>query len=593
MSASPANRAEGERVLREIANQIVDLSNKRHVEQEVETFENAAKRIRVKAEEDVRKEPERASEIERDAERDYSEILMMLWNEIKEEMVATLAEMDFDKVYEYTFKLPMVNQTLRDDGMFWRRRLILEYPDYWMLNTWEDGRIKPHIVEQLLADTIIGSGPRSRNATVIDAPYLLYQKARRLTRYISRVASTETTALTRTVQPSAIIPFESSVGKLAGGGPFVVVFQAVKREPENPDGYTAIVEIFDMRTQGVSTMRKALGNERGKLPRVSVGQEFVLFHWKENRSMNVINLSVKEWLFPTNISLREGMANLKLKKLFPNDMLQFVSRFVDVVGRIQTTSFEIPLSKFREWLADRGRPMDDLHDWRRAQLPGRSIVEPKGPGSQAMVLKNPWLPGVFSLKARFTPERRVVRSNLANSYERPILFEQRWNEEYNILTDGTNIRRAEKYDEQPLYSISAMGAGVSNDRDHILLEDRRNEMRTYGAMLSLHMELEGDWFKQMQEFFVYGNFICRLMPAEARVVVYDLWNWYKANRGSDAEKIHPLISAPSFATTTPKCDLCGTEAAGVCSVCKRVNYCSAKCQARARKTHQKDCDLVK
>lgn len=574
-------------LLKRISDQLVDPDAKRHFAEEEIKLENTAKRIRREAHSDVLKDPLFEDEIKERAQQQYDRALKMFWDRVIPDTLEVLSMMDFEVVYEYMKELPAINAAIRNDALSWKRRLILEYPEYWLLNCTEEGGLREESIAQLLADSKKGSGPRSRHPTREDAMYLLYQKARRLSRYINRVSSGEIAAAKQHLDSYWVIPIPvPEYDKVtAVGGAFVLSY--VTKIPKVGGPSVAVLHIFDARTKSVSTIENTAPRGYHRAPKVVVGIEYALIHWKDEKLMNIVDLSDPAWLFPEPIHLVENMETTRLKSSLPMDRLSFVDYIVNDDNEAEDLRYEITIKKFKHWLKhNRNFELSGYADWRSVPLLGASVLHPLDSRAYGAILFNPWLPKDYIVNGVFTPQSKIKQANFANSYERPLIYEQKWNKQFTILTDGVTVRRVVKRDSNSLYSVSAAKMSEQYHTDTIIVEDHSNEMRNYGAMLQFTVENDDNVNSKKQRFSVCGNYVCRLLPMEGLVMIYDLWAWYRQNQSTPEEQNYPLLSAPDIPPMSPLCDQCGATATGACSECRTRYYCSTQCQDLDRTSHQ-------
>lgn len=597
MEASLDIKPEDKRLLQELERGILEISAKRRFVERRSSLEQKVKRIRRQAGQDELTDSRYAQEIRQRAGMMMEEAVAMFWKEMMPEVIEYLASIDFDRAYQYMVALPVINNELRNNDEYWRRRLILEYPHYFMLSCIETGELKDWVVDNLLSQAVAGSGPRSRRPTAKDALYLLYQKARRLTRYINRVASGEIKASNLNLDSYQEIDFPVPDGNrtISENGRFVVSYEGlIGRETGLP---TAMLTIFDMAWMQSVVITGPAPDGGILIPRVEIGGEYALLHWKSIQEINVINLSTRKWLFPAPANLQNGLqfSGARLEGILPTDQVEFsVTQDNDTVGHA------LEIVALNEWVTDMQRgnnwPLEEYGKWRGFNLPGRSVLIPDNSTPDPefkMVLSNPWLSKPIKVRGAFDINSKIERANFRNSYERPILYEKVWGA-FNVLTDGLTVRPAEPYDYIAEYSIEVPTAPNTSYAGQIMLRDRSDDMRNYGAAVLFTLKNNPGWSMAGQIVTVYANYICVVVPNESKIMVFDLWDWYRSNQGSEPERRFPLLGAEVLESPPLLCARCETQPAkGTCSDCQSTPYCSENCQRLDQEKHQLLCNLKK
>lgn len=164
------------------------------LQEETAIIQSEAKRIRKSISEETLARPEKELQILEQAEITYSNLLEKAWKALEIGGVVRLFKyLDFNHVYPYMEAIPPLNVYIRKNEEFWKRRVLLEYPRYWdVYVSASTHQMHKHALDALLRETKPSSTRMTMGApTASDGFYLLYQKARKLTRFLSRVSNVE------------------------------------------------------------------------------------------------------------------------------------------------------------------------------------------------------------------------------------------------------------------------------------------------------------------------------------------------------------------------------------------------------------------
>lgn len=587
----------GLNLLKRYADAIVDLDARQKVASRREHYEQKVKRIRMDAEAEIAAHAADAKAIVEKREQLLQDAYRTYWHHMGTEMLEWFATQDFDVVYGYMKEIWPLNELLRNHDPSWRQRLSLEYPDYWMLNKdGESGLLSENSVQELLEDTVKGSGPRSRVPTRADSMYLLYQKARRLTRFINKRANGELTGSAAASPPLNYQEFDLDIeldveSRIVNCGRHIAMVQFFLVGDEDEEGRSVIqVSWIDLAKREVfNTGRVEVGDVLELPTQIYGGEGALLLRWfyTDSDRVNVLNLNTGKWSFPAPVDITRGLreSNARFSSMNRTNIIKI--KAPDEYG--DDEPFSVMLKEFVRWIKSgmETSPVANLQlDGRQTVFPGDVILEEQDDGS--IYIFGRWVP------RRHLPDNgnmhgEFVRLNFNNSYQRPLLQRYGPNGD-DFLTDMRTIRRAEKGSLLPRYEAYKNQSITGTYFGGIVLLDRSDEMRFPGAMTTVNLNLP-DIFARgnfTDQYFVFGNLVCQVFPAFGRVFLYDLWSLYKLTRSDPVEREQPLLSKP-VAVRKALCNSCSAPAAGVCSTCKRISYCSAECMDKDLEEHMIQC----
>lgn len=584
-------------LLKRYADQLEDLEAKKKVTSERDNYEQKAKRIRRDANAEMAAHPENAAAIVKQEEDLLQEAYQAFWQHTGPEMLEWFSTLDFEVVYPYMKEIWPLNELLRNHDPSWRQRLSLEYPDYWMLNKdGETGLLSERSVQELLEDTTKGSGPRSRAPTRADSLYLLYQKARRLTRFINKRANGELKGNAAASPPldyqdldleieSDIFPTIVDCGRHVAAVQFFLV-----GDEDEPASSVVQVSWIDLaKRETFNTGRVDIGDLLELPTQLYGGEGALLLRWKYAASehVNVLNLNSGKWSFPAPVDITLGLRQFNASFSSMNRVNIVKIEVPDEDGDVEV--FDVMLKEFVGWIK-RGMktsPVADLQlDGRQTIFPGDVILEEQDDGS--VYVFGRWVPRK-RLPDNGNMRGEFVRFNFNNSYQYPLLH--RYGPKGNdFLTDMRTLRKAEKGNQLPRYEAYRHQSITGVYFGGIVLLDRSDEMRSPGAMTAIKLDSPDQVAHGLftENNFVFGNLICRVFPDSGRVFLYDLWSLYKLTRSDPVERERPLLSKP-VAVRKALCNSCSAPATGVCANCKRISYCSAECMSRDLEEHMVQC----
>lgn len=627
-------------LLKHYADQLVNLDAKRRLNSLRESSEQQSKRIRREAAEQIATHPENFVEIEKQEYEQLQRVYKSFWDAIAPEMLEWFSKQDFHVVYLYMKEIWPLNEILRNDIASWRQRLILEYPDYWLVNAQgQTGNLRESTVQELLSDATQGSGPRSRPPTEQDAMYLLYQKARRLTRFISKAAASGSlnrkglpriTAREVAVERQPMVEEVQFHKALFSGRHFVTVLGTVDEsdDPDVPDRWTMRIVWFDLgRRQSYRTEDTILPATISGLGDVQIGENALIFRWNLNEQdehINVFNLNSGQWIFDNPVIVGAALRG-------HDTSIVLVTRANEVVllerDQDDYQEYSMLLTEFIAWVrGDMANPPAQ-HDngdlaLRNGLIPAPAEVflqSRSAGGERWLEIFGRWIPRTKFPDDVSTVFGEIVSLNFHNSYTRPVLMRYGPRQDYTqaggpYITDGVVIRRAEpgkkllnRDEETPPPSAAHslqrydLVLNVKNIYDDhttnlykLLLRDRSDEINSNSAMMRLDLEPPTQELAlsemALSAIGVIANYVVFFVPMAGRVLIYDLWDLYKLHRETKEEREHPLLSKPLVVEhKRALCNLCSSPANGVCSECKRVSYCSAKCAADDLGEHMVAC----
>lgn len=595
-----------------------DLNSKRKVSSAYSDYEQEAKRIRKDAEERVVMHPENTTDIQKEMERNLEAAYKAFWDYVGGEMLAWFSTQDFHIVYRYMKEIWPLNNLLREHEASWRQRLVLEYPEFWLLNGDNNiGKLSQSAVHALLSETAQGSGPRSRPATEADAMYLLYQKARRLTRYIFKKATegkkmfwpvwAPRQSKKMPLQHSDLeLPFSLDTYEIVNSGPYIVVY-AITKERDDGEDKLELYWIDMSRKSAFVSGHMVVENEPSLAIHVDVGEGWLFVSWSISLKkfyINALRLENGEWFFPrpVNIGPKLEQNGLSFER---NEQGTMMSR----VNVLALTTYPIPdsdepqlhmsLEKLLEWVtAGMVEPIEKYSfELETLVFPGQVRVSKRW--FRGVFVEGKWIFPNYRLPIPPAGPLHVYRLNFHNSYERPVLARARWTNGLEYLSDYNIARKLESNLPPTRYFIeSDPESHLANDT--LLLEDHSDEMRAPSALVAVTLATP-TWMREVtglavpnrlrmrtpprSHIFVYANYIYRVLPTAGMALSYDLWDKYKQSRTQPKERNRPLFSQPHLST----CSVCSAPASGVCSDCQVTNYCSAQCMNKDRANHIRIC----
>jgi hypothetical protein len=617
-------------LLRRYADQLVSQDAKRRLSLLQEESEQKAKRIRRDAEQEIAAHPERAAEIQEKHYQHLQDLYRVFWQSVAPEMLAWFSQQDFHVVYSYMKEIWPLNEILRNHMPSWRQRLVLEYPDYWLVHAQgQTGNLRESTIQDLLNEAKQGSGPRSRLPSEQDAMYLLYQKARRLTRFLSKAAA-DGTMIDRDLP--GISPQEVAVVRqipearqyetlLSGGRHTVLVVSKLHQadDDDEPDDRLINIVWFDLgRRQSYSTGDVLLPKSISSVPSVTLGENALLLRWNEDEEterINVFNLNTGEWIFRKPVLVGASLNDHETKIL---GMSRANVVYLKLRDEDDDDGDDEEFGPFPMLLSE-------LIAWIKSGMQSPPDVEEESNGNEVLALRtgimafpaevflDPSLTGKFEIFGRWVPRAplkgmqqqegmEIVDFNFQNSYARPLLMRYGPKSSYTrtggiYLTDGINVRLGEKgdvlspeeiMDPPPAEHLRRYEVNLDTvrgerfDMSKVLLRDRSDEIHSSSAMLRLKLEPPVQEIPpqalRLMGVSVMANYIVQFLPLDGRVLIYDLWDLYKTHRESEEEREYPLLSKPLVVKHKKAlCNVCSAPARGVCSDCKQISYCSAQC----------------
>lgn len=570
-------------------------------------YEQSVKRIRADYDGKIAEDVAHAEELEREAQDTIGRVSKAYWEHVfsRKYLLYDLERMDFPKVSSFMEAIPELNAALRMNADFWKRRIILEYPEYWDPN----GVLRSD--ESLIPQAKAGLTRRTMGEpTERDEYYLIYQKARRMTQFLRKLAAYQL------ANPEAELPnigtfltekFLSSGVTVPSMGPYILT----KIEPVGFEDQWRLDIMDPMRSSGLGrTVRlTAPGwiDPRSTALEVHQGTNYAVAVFSNRNSAAITGIHVVDLTTGERITQHP----------FPLDSRQprFVSidRYDVLTFHLRKpkwedlpTTFKLTVGKFLEWTKEEWFDYGDLQD--KTQVAAGTQIEltrgtESGSKEKSVVWKldftnERWFRGE---PLRVAPANRnidvphVVASNLRNSYERPAItvdlegFED-GKTPYLIesglapLTDGIRWQDRVSLDPRIQYVVTLESEYVVAVQDQSDLM-RPPEQTQFRLRLGTKVQNRG---ASKPSAFIYAD---RLVIRNFDYIqIYNLWDFFRSTL-PPSEQEKPLINESMTSQTDfdKLCTVCSNTATGACSICRTTKYCSAECMENDKSLHSLTC----
>lgn len=566
----------------------VSEGNKRKVSESRSTYEQAAKRLRD------------SPETEAGKQLGLSELQFQFWSTAMPRLRDFFSVLDFSEVASFMEAIPFVNEAMRNDTDAWRQRIILEYPQYWDLyaNTINNKQLSEIAIAELLKDARKGSSRRSREPNRNEANYLLYQKARRLSRFVQRMTTDESFAASMTAgMPSLYDPirFSMQTDVPYGNGRFIYTPEYTRDEPEpgveGPPHSWIRFRIFDLQRREMRNSEKTHSivvqypdrPEWIDNPGIRDNGQYVMTRWSREGAtvINLLNLHSGQWMFNAPLGVIDHM--LPATNRFFSTILSGLTNanrlLLTIVRRIRrdndgdeeagqddpvlpgddqlyyTVVYELEVSlesliKFANQgglEGERPRLKEYAEKEKKYDLYNGLVLQASSIGRDFVEITHYALPKpVPILIDKYIHISQAKQSNFHNSYEAPLIYVTE-RQDGEVVSDGVESRTRGNWRAEtvPYYAEWVLSNGHST---FIELQDSSDYI-TWGTgkiRFKLPWALASPGTRERVYAFANWIVVFRLTGSTGKfhteVRVLDMWEWYRYNRDNMQDKIHPLVS---------------------------------------------------
>lgn len=566
----------------------VSAGNKRKVSETRSAYEQAAKRLRD------------SPETEAGKQLGLSALQFQFWSTVMPRLREFFSVLDFSEVAPFMEAIPFVNEAMRNDTDAWRQRIILEYPQYWDLYADEidSKRLSEFSISELLSDARRGSSPRSREPNRNEANYLLYQKARRLSRFTQRVATDEKFASSVTVQMPFLhepIRFSNQHFLPYGNGCFIYSPEYTREEAppdsaEPPHSWIHL-RIFDLQQRQVRTSERThsivsrFPGRPGWYDDATLRDngQYVLVKWPHNgvSMINLVNLRSGAWMFNTPLGVIDhtlpatnrffvtSLGGLTESNRLRLDIVRRIRRDSDgddeagqdnpvlpddgVLYYTVTYEVQVSLRKLIEFANQGGlkggRPL--LREYAdkpsKYDLHNGLVVQASPIGRDFAEITHYALPDPVSIMIdKYIHISQAKQSNFHISYDQPLIYVTE-RQDGPVVSDGVESRtRGEWRSEAVPYSVQWLPGDKQNA--FIELEDNSDYI-TWGTG---KIRFKVPWALTVpgtrERAYVFANWIVVVRPVgrvgklHTELRLLDMWEWYRANRDNQTDQMRPLVS---------------------------------------------------
>ncbi len=493
------------------------------LQEQTAELQSEAKRIRQSVSEETRARPEEEIAIAEQALQDYQRAVLRTWEIlVAGRIIVLFSYVDFHVVYPYMEALPYLFHYLRKNKQFWQRRVLLEYPRYWdhyvNNNSFE---IHPSLLKSLLAESVQSWTSMTTGAPdASDAFYLLYQKARRLTRFLSKLGNGEVKLEDRVLEPIATLS--------------VPIGTKYLHNPQYVVGLDELnVTVTDMVSRRVSTTTFTRRSKHSVLSFHMGHQCFIIYEWNaaEDRAA-VLVMFLNDAEFTTK-KPKFLPHRLYFDNLNEHDVVYLVeepessdiddSDFSSIIRRVSARNLA-------KWTVGNTTLVGSYMTNYKTLAPEIDIAfAPEG----RYVVRHPAFTGPDPIEMMFdgpdTDHLRenswMVRLDFANNYARPFLFVKR------LLSNGQRyIALRGDIELKSMY-----GAGIRHGNT-LWIEDQSDPMRHLPTAFSVQLSLD---VETMPTIAFSGNILWEMDPTTGVTSFYDLWQLYTRTLGPDQR---PLIT---------------------------------------------------
>lgn len=471
------------------------------------------------------------------------------WGIVARELGEHLWQLDMDKLFAYMLAVPMLGRALKQNGELWSRKLAFEYPEYW------EQEVDP-TTRNLRPETLAALRSRTRRSQVekasvdsdeVSGLYLLYQSARALDIHLDKLGL----GLVKQTEPLVEAWREDLPDILAEHEDHLL----------STDGWTPVEMGADVGYTYYNFARERVVRLLARpdsevLLRSSVGCGLLLVYAKDG---DYSELRVDLWLYAAERWRSEQPIRITgARRCVPGSVLGDAMLRVQLPAQPdgeaggQRTALDLPVDALFDMAAARNgelsmaelrtaflrtsrRPDGRNRRQLRSGLWLSSRTSPDRRREEKLKLRHPAFPGL-SVPIRLADEDqhltfsifRAARSNLAVSYERPLIYGRFAGD--TAVSDGRALRPADEHSASDYWFDSDPSANM------VTVYSQANLFR-FGRT-AFELELESDLEeapvhvrKYASRLYVWAS------PLEIRV--YDLFALF-AQAQSDSD--HPLVA---------------------------------------------------
>lgn len=472
------------------------------------------------------------------------------WGVVARELGEHLWQLDMDKLFAYMLAVPLLGRALKQNRELWRRKLAFEYPEYW------EQEVEPE-TGALRAATAAALLGRARHSQVeatrvepgeVDAFYLLYQSARALDIHMDKLGlglATQSEPLReawREDLPDTLADYEQHTLQFEGWTPvemgadvgyayYNFARQRAVRLLARPDADV----IFRAPVSGGLLLVYAKGDNAYTELRIDMW----LYAAERWRSEQPLRITDARHCVPLAI---RGDALLRMQIPAqpdgqPGGLRKWIDLPVDALFDMAAArGGELSLAELRSaFMRTSRRPDGRNRRQLRSGLWLYSRTSPDRRREEKIKLKHPAFPGL-SVPVRLANDDqhhtfsvfRAARSNLAVSYERPLIY-GRFDED-RAVSDGKTLRPADIHSARDYWFAPDASASL------VTVYSQANLFR-FGRTV-FELELASDLDAEPVHIQKYANRLyVWASPLEIRV--YDLFDLF-ARAQLDSE--HPLVA---------------------------------------------------
>ncbi len=462
------------------------------------------------------------------------------WKIIAEEVADDMWGLNMDRIAAYMEAVPLLAHALKQTSLLWKRKLILEYPEYWEKET-VNGQLKKGVLKELQEQTHKSTTRLGEEVKLVSGFYLLYQKARALAVHLDKLAI----GRVKQKENLRLVKRERVNTHLAAG----------EQHQLEDSGWTVVD--FGSDT-AISYLNLATGENTVFRPRIDIGN--IEYRVLVARGILIIgdgpnqNLLFDEmlcyenrWRTPAPIVVT-GARGMLLRRVLDNGSLDFIAPAIP--GVAVRKMLAIPIDVLFEMAGQHNGvlTMDQLRDrFSSALLYGLDIQLGSGlrimDSDRGILITHSDLDLTVvgwpnSNENDIVFVNQIVKSNLAVSHQRPFVYQQYADESF--VTDSNSIRSKDRRSSKDYWITSDRFDPEDPYMNSVLFWSQANLFR-YGRTV-FKLLLSEEELLGVQEPIKHARKFANLLyvwisPVE--VFVYDLFQLY-----SDAQedRKHPLIS---------------------------------------------------
>jgi len=462
------------------------------------------------------------------------------WKIIAEEVADDMWGLNMDKIAAYMEAVPLLAHALKQATLLWKRKLILEYPEYWEKET-ENGTLKKGVLEELQSQTHKSTTSLGEEVKLVSGFYLLYQKARALAVHLDKLA----VGRVRQKEDLQLIKREKVNTHIEAG----------EQHQLNDTGWTVVdfgsdaeISYLNLAT-GENTIFTSRIPIQDQAYRVSLPRGIVIMGTTANQGFLFDEMLCYEnrWRTPAPIVINFGRGMI-LKGVLDNGSLAFFAP--PIPGVALRKSLTIPIDVLFEMAGQHNGVLtiDQLRD-RFSSSHLYEIDIQLGSGLRIMdsdrgvLIRHSDLDLTvvgwpYSDDKDIVFVNQIVKSNLAVSHQRPFVYQAYADEPF--VTDSNSIRPMDEHSRKDYWIASDRLDPEDPYVNSVLFWSQANLFR-YGRTV-FKLFLSEEELLSVQEPIKHARKFANLLyvwisPVE--VFVYDLFQLYA---DAQEDRKHPLIS---------------------------------------------------